>query len=104
MANIKVDYIQLEKTAAEIETYITEHNNKMKTIDQTVDVLKNSWNGKDYTAFKESWQQIEGRNSTSDKMLKALKSYGDFLRFAANKYKSAQAKAMDKAERLLKYQ
>ena len=52
---------------------------------------------------KTEWQQIKGADSTSDKMLKSLDSYADFLRFAASKYKSAQANAINRANRLPKY-
>ena len=57
----------------------------------------------DYNQLKKEWQQIKGSDSTSDRMLKSLDNYADFLRFAANKYKSAQANAINRANGLPRY-
>ena len=103
MANIKVDHSQFERTAAAIDTYIRNHRNKMNSIDASVNSLGSSWQGNDYNQLKKEWQQIQGSGSTSDKMLKSLDNYADFLRFAANKYKSAQANAINRANRLPRY-
>ncbi len=102
MANIKVDHSYFEKTASAIDFYIKKHNTKMNSIDQSIVSLNSSWQGPDYNQFKEEWRQIKGFDSTSDKMLKSLRNYADFLRFAANKYKSAQANAITRANRLPK--
>lgn len=103
MANIKVDHSQFERTASTIDTYIRNHRNKMNSIDAFVNSLGTSWQGNDYNQLKKEWQQIQGSGSTSDKMLKSLDNYADFLRFAANKYKSAQANAINRANRLPRY-
>lgn len=103
MANIKVDHSQFEKTASVIETYITKHKNNMQVINQSVDALASSWQGDDYNQLKTEWQQINASDSTSGKMLKSLDNYADFLRFAANKYKSAQANAINRANNLPRY-
>ena len=103
MANIKVDHSRFERAASAIDTYIRNHNNKMNSIDSLITSLGTSWQGPDYNQLQSEWQQIKGSDSTSDKMLKSLNSYADFLRFAANKYKSAQANAINRANRLPKY-
>ena len=103
MANIKVDHSQFERTASAIDTYIRNHRNKMNSIDASVNSLGTSWQGNDYNQLKKEWQQIKGSDSTSDRMLKSLENYADFLRFAANKYKSAQANAINRANGLPRY-
>ena len=103
MANIKVDHSQFERTASAIETYISKHKTKMNTIDQSIASLSSSWQGNDYNQLKKEWQEIKGSGSTSDKMLKSLDNYADFLRFAANKYKSAQTNAINRANNLPRY-
>ena len=103
MANIKVDHSQLERTASTIDTYISKHKTKMNNIDQSIVSLGASWQGSDYNQLKKEWQQIKGPDSTSDKMLKSLDNYADYLRFAANKYKSAQINAINRANKLPKY-
>lgn len=103
MANIKVDHSQFEKAASAIETYITKHKNNMQTINQSINALGSSWQGSDYSQLKTEWQQINASDSTSGKMLQSLDNYADFLRFAANKYKSAQANAINRANNLPKY-
>lgn len=103
MANIKVDHSQFEKAASAIETYINNHKTSMNSIDQSVNSLGSSWQGNDYNQLRKEWQEIKGSGSTSDKMLKSLDNYADFLRFAANKYKSAQANAINRANNLPRY-
>lgn len=103
MANIKVDHSQFEKAAFAIENYITKHKNNMQAINQSVDSLSSFWQGNDYNQLKTEWQQINACDSTSEKMLKSLDNYADFLRFAANKYKTAQANAINRANNLPKY-
>lgn len=103
MANIKVDHSQLEKTAAAIDTYIVKHRNNMQAINQSVISLGASWRGSDYNQVHIEWQQINASDSTSGRMLKSLDNYADFLRFAANKYKSAQTNAINRANNLPRY-
>lgn len=103
MANIKVDHSQFERTASAIDTYIRNHKSKMNSIDNSITALGTAWQGSDYSQLQNEWQQIKGADSISDKMLKSLDSYADFLRFAANKYKSAQANAINRANRLPRY-
>ena len=103
MANIKVDRSQFEKAASAIEAYVSNHKKHMSTIDQSVNFLGSSWQGKDYDQLKIEWQQINSSGSTSDNMLAALANYADFLRYAANKYKTAQINAINRANRLPKY-
>ena len=103
MANIKVDHSQFERAASAIETYISKHKSKMNTINTSIASLGSSWQGNDYNQLKKEWQEIQGSGSTSDKMLKSLDNYADFLRFAANKYKSAQANGINRANRLPRY-
>ncbi len=103
MANISVDHSQLEKTASAIDSYVSKHRAKMKTIDQSITFLKASWQGADYEQLKKEWQEMNTSDSTSEKMLKSLENYADFLRFAANKYKSAQTNAVNRANQLPRY-
>ena len=103
MANIQVDHSQYERADSAIETYISKHKSKMNTINNSIASLGSSWQGNDYNQLKKEWQEIQGSGSTSDKMLKSLDNYADFLRFAANKYKSAQANAINRANRLPRY-
>ncbi len=103
MANIRVDHSQFGKTASAVETYIAKHRNHMKTIDTSIELLHTTWQGNDYSQLKLQWQQINAPDSTSGNMLKSLQNYADFLRFAANKYKTAQTNAINRANRLPKY-
>lgn len=103
MANVKVDYGQIENAVSVIETYITKHKNNMGKMNQSVTALGASWQCNDYSQLKSEWNQINSKDSTSGKMLQELDEYADFLRFAANKYKSAQNNAINRANRLPKY-
>ena len=103
MAYIRVDHRQLEKAASTIDSYIVKHKKKMQTIDQSIDSLNAQWQGSDYAQLQNEWRQMNASDSTSARMIKTLDNYADFVRFSANKYKSAQANAINTAGRLPRY-
>lgn len=103
MAYIKVDHSQFEKTASAIDSYGKKQMTKMLSIEQSVNALGSSWQGPDYNQLKIETQQINATDSVSYKMLVSLGNYADFLRFAANKYKSAQVNAINRANNLPRY-
>ncbi len=103
MAYIRVDHRQLENTASTIDSYIAKHKKKMQTIDQSLDSLNAQWQGTDFTQLQREWRQMNASDSTSSRMINSLDNYADFLRFSANKYKSAQANAINAAGRLPRY-
>lgn len=103
MANIKVDHKKFEQAAGAIEAYVSKHKSNMNAIENAVNSLGTCWHGADYAQFQREWQEIKGTGSTSDKMIRSLEQYADFLRFAANKYRSAQENAVNRADRLPKY-
>ncbi len=97
MAYIRVNHKVLEDTSSAIESYITKQSKKMKLIDGEVTLLKNGWQGTDYTAFCKKWNQINSADSTTGNMKKALKNYADFLSFSAKSYREAQSRAIDRS-------
>lgn len=103
MANINVDHKQLVKAATTIDNYVSNHTSKMKTIEQSVKSLASSWQGADYNQLSKEWEEMNASDSTSYMMVKSLENYADFLRFAANKYKSAQSNAINRANNLPRY-
>ena len=100
MAYIKVDYNKFEHAASAIDTYISKHKSGMGKIDEEMNGLSSSWQGADYSASKQKWNQINSEDSTSGNMLKSLESYAGFLRATAKRYKNAQASAVNRAEGL----
>lgn len=102
MAKVTVDHSRFNEAANEIESYVQQTKNKMRRIDQTVTELGSSWQGSDYRAVHAEWDQINGKNSTTDKMLTSLQDYANALKNAGNKYKSAQTKAINRAKLLCK--
>ena len=100
MAYVKVDYNKFEHAAGAIDTYISNHKTKMRKIDEEILKLSVNWQGNDYIALKNEWNEIKGNGSTSDKMLKALGNYAEYLRMAAKKYKEAQTNAVNRANSL----
>ncbi len=100
MAYIKVDHREFERTAAAIDNYIFQKEQKMKSIDKVVFDLNSAWNGPDYEQMKKQWLDIDSKNSTSDKLVKTLENYADSLRFAGNSYFDAQSRAINRANTL----
>lgn len=98
--HIKVNHSQFKAAADAIDTYISRHNKNMSAAGREVTLLGSSWQGKDAAKFQQQWNRVDDHDSTSKNMTKALEQYADFLRFAAKEYKDAQAKAVNKANRL----
>ncbi|MBR5278293.1 MAG: hypothetical protein IKU23_03405 [Clostridia bacterium] len=100
MAYIKVDHSEFEKTAATIDSYISQRKQKMESINRSVVNLNSAWNGPDYEQIKNQWLDIDSKNSTSDKLIKTLENYADALRYTGNSYFDAQSRAIDRANAL----
>ncbi len=101
--NIKVDHSKFDKAASSIDTYNAALKAKMGSANQTIDGLFSSWRGLDATAYKGKWNLLDEHGSVYYKMRKSLDSYASFLRTAGNKYKTAQANAINRANRLAKW-
>lgn len=102
MAYIKVDRIQLHQTADHIDAYIRKTEKHMQSVDSAVVSLGAAWQGKDYAQIYKEWNEINGKGSTTEKMLSTLKNYANAIRESENKYKDAQARAMNRAAILCK--
>lgn len=100
MAYIKVDYSKFETTAKAIDNYVSNTKRKMAGANDAVNFLAGSWQGADFNKFKVQWNKVSAGDSTYIQMMKALESYAKYLRFAAQKYKSAQTEAINRANSL----
>lgn len=100
MAYINVDHSKFEDAASAIDTYVNSMKHKMTRAQFEVTYLTNSWQGSDSLQFKTQFDKVDDDDSTHKKMIKALDSYAKYLRFAANKYKDAQARAVNRANGL----
>lgn len=100
MAYIKVDHSKFEGAASAVDGYVTLMKNKMHSIQGEVTTLSSSWQGSDFTQFKTEFDKVDNEDSTHTQMVKAMESYVKYLRFAAKKYKDAQARAINRANSL----
>lgn len=103
MAYIKVDHSKLESTASLVEAYISNTKKKMNNANGYVANMSGSWQGVDFNQFKLQWDGVTNNDSAYSQMMKSLESYAQFLRYAASKYKNAQAKAINRANSLPKW-
>lgn len=103
MAYIKVNHSKLESVASSVDNYVKLMKDKMKIAKSEVTSLSSGWQGKDYTWFKSQWDKVTNNDSTYFQMIKSLESYAKYLRYATNKYKEAQSKAVNRANGLPKY-
>jgi WXG100 family type VII secretion target len=99
---VKVDHSKLENTASEIERYIQTLKGKMQAAQSEIHTLSASWQGTDATQFQTKWNSVTNQDSVYGQTVKQLDSYAQYLRYAAKKYKEAQTKAVDAANRLPK--
>lgn len=100
MAYIKVDHSKFSGVASAVDTYVTQLRNKMNSAEGEVNNMSSIWQGSDYTQFKSQWNKVTNGESTYSEMVKSLESYSKFLKYAAEKYKAAQTKAVNRANSL----
>lgn len=100
MAYIKVDHSKFSGAACAVDTYVTQLRNKMNSAEGEVNNMSSIWQGSDYTQFKSQWNKVTNGESTYSEMVKSLESYSKFLKYAAEKYKDAQTKAVNRANSL----
>ncbi len=103
MAYIKVDHSKFSAASTAVDTYVSNLKKNMKQAENEVDSMAAVWQGVDFTQFKMQWSKVTNNESTYYEMIKALDNYSKFLKYAAEKYKDAQAKAIDRANRLPKW-
>lgn len=100
MAYIRVDHAKLSAAADRINGYVKKHSRAMKNMRASVEGLSSSWSGEDYMQLMKEWNEIEAADSTSGLMLKSIQNHSDSLKNAAEKYKEAQARAVNRANLL----
>lgn len=103
MAYIKVDHSKFSVASKSIKNYISKTKKNMSAANNDMAQLRAGFEGKDYDVFNDRWQQVDGKDSVYNKMIKSLDNYADFLDFAADKYKKAQTNAVNRANALLRY-
>lgn len=103
MASIKVDHSKFAGAADAVDSYVSGMKKYMNSAESEVNGLASAWLGADYTQFKAQWNQMEDSDATYTQMIKALEGYSKFLKYAADKYKDAQTKAVNRANGLPKY-
>ena len=100
MAYIKVDHSQFATTANAVDTYVNQLKSKMNSAEGEVNNMSSIWQGADYTQFKSQWDKVTDGESTYSEMVKSLEAYSSFLKYAAEKYKDSQTKAVNRANLL----
>lgn len=100
MAYIKVEHSKFEVAASAVDSYVSTLKNKMQSTQSEVTALSSTWQGSDFTQFKTEFDKVDNEDSTHTQMVIALESYAKYLRFAANKYRDAQARAVNRANSL----
>ena len=97
---IRVDHSKFEDAASAIENYISRMKNKSSLAEGEINNLSAAWQGSDFTQFKVQWEKAVSTDSTYADMKKSFETYAKFLRDAANRYKNAQANAINRANAL----
>ena len=100
MAYIKVDHSKFAVAASSVDTYLSKMKSKMRSAESEVNAMSSAWQGDDYSQFRRQWDTVDGGDSVYGEMVKALRAYSEFLKHAANKYKDAQTKAVNRANDL----
>ena len=97
---IKVDHSELERAADRIDEKIRMHNQFMESANSNAIELNAYFEGDDYIAYKNQWDMVTNEDSTSKAIIRSAENYAEFLRYAANQYKTAQSEAINRAQRI----
>lgn len=97
---IRVDHSKLESTAAAIDEYVKCLKEKMRYSQNEVSNLSAAWQGSDFAQFRNKFDEVDNNDSTHVQMINALESYAKYLRYAVNKYKQMQTRAVNRANAL----
>lgn len=97
MARIIINHSCLETAAKAIDDYLATHTGRMVQANARVEALKSYWKNEDYYAAKIKWEELSSQGSTSENMIKALKSYRDLLLYARKEYQKAQSAAVNRS-------
>ena len=97
MAYIKVDHSKFEQASNTIRKYVDKADKQMKNADIKVGQLKGAYEGADYEAFREKWNELDDKDSAYKNMMKSLETYADYLDYASKQYKKAQVNAINRA-------
>lgn len=98
--HIEVNHSQFETAASALDDYVRDLKKSMSCAQSEVKGLSASWQGADYTYFSTEFKKTDDEGSAHAEMIRTIESYAAYLRYAAKKYKAAQAKAVDSANRL----
>ena len=94
---INVDYQRLESSASRIEQQADAYEQRYRPLFQSVDTMKQGWQGKDNLSFT---SQIRGFETDFVKMVTLMRQYAQFLRQSATIYQKTQQERADMARRL----
>ena len=97
MSSISIDHSQLERNADAMDKAVEIYRQDFARIKRDVQSLSEAWKGKDYLAYQAKWDEFAGKNSPTEKAIAMQEEMSKFLRYAAVKYKQAQAHAITKA-------
>lgn len=100
MAYIRTDFERFDNAIIITDEYVDLMKSEMANAGGEVNVLATTWQGADSEEFKTRWNTVTEEKSAYIQMVKAVDSYSSFLRFALNKYKDAQANAINRANSL----
>ncbi len=87
MRNIMVEPAMLEQRAALMEQLNTEYHQTVSALYEGIDLLVQSWNGKDNLAFT---SQIKGFDQELRQIYSLCAQYIEFLRTSARAYRDTQ--------------
>lgn len=94
---ISVETAQLDSTATQIDGLADSYNSSYTTLFNTVQELRNAWEGRDNVAFT---SQIEGFRDDFQRMEQLMREYSAFLKKSANAYRETQSNIENSARML----
>ena len=98
---IRVNHSYLSRAAEKAKKYVAFNSAKMKALDIKIAFMHSTgWKGTDASAFADQWKDASSKYSVNGRLNTAMRNYANCIAVAANKYKRAQADAINRANRL----
>ena len=97
MGYINVNHQVIKNAADKVDKYVDVLKANMNSATSEVNAMTAQWSGADSHEYKIKWNSLNEKDSEHMKMVRALENYSNVLKDASEKYKKAQADAINRS-------
>lgn len=99
-AKIKVNLKDLSVASNAVNVFYDKYKANMQKSENEVLAMGAFWQGDDYDLFLRKWHGHKEDNSAYNIVIREIKSYADYLEYAADEYDKARDKCVNESQQL----